>query len=538
MSAGDPHRYVGCSGSLAASGYSPGPIDGRYGPRTEAAVRRFQAARHLEVDGIAGPQTLGDLQTPPGRRVHPQPRPVPRAHEPGRTAGRAPRLPGPTALPAGADLFRRRRIMPAVPVACSSIVWFIVAACLLAAALAAGLWLRRRAGGAGVPTAGELPAPVAPPQNAREAAADGRDRLPHEDLPDLAAWSIAYQKRTAEMLADGGKEDLHMGAAAVMGLAAFRLGLLLAKKATASPPRMRFGARMSTAIPGPRASWEYCASWRAIMKEPRTPFGGRTSAVILRLRSISAGCSLRRAIVRRRSRRSGAPLNVATRMPASIWECSCWRRATTPPRRHYSGMPTSAATRRAACNLGVLLEQRGDLDGAREAYQRADERGHGVGTCNLGALLAQQGDLAGPGRRISEPMSAAMHSPRINLGLLLEDEGNLADAKEAYRRADQRGNPDGARRLGFLLEQEGDHARRATRHSNMPVNRAHRRSRKLRTPLGSGSSEAGGVSDEHPREGLSYAEAPTPPGVARSAHTGGDCRSGWPCPIDDAGSAE
>ena len=42
--------------ALVALGY-PIAVDGTYGPRTEAAVRDFQAANDLEVDGIAGPNT-------------------------------------------------------------------------------------------------------------------------------------------------------------------------------------------------------------------------------------------------------------------------------------------------------------------------------------------------------------------------------------------------------------------------------------------------------------------------------------------------
>jgi peptidoglycan hydrolase-like protein with peptidoglycan-binding domain len=47
---------------LRLAGESPGPIDGRFGSLTDAAVRRFQLRRGLAVDGIAGPDTRAALR--------------------------------------------------------------------------------------------------------------------------------------------------------------------------------------------------------------------------------------------------------------------------------------------------------------------------------------------------------------------------------------------------------------------------------------------------------------------------------------------
>jgi len=47
---------------LHQRGYGPGGFDGGFGPRTASAVRRFQRAAGLVVDGIAGPTTLRALR--------------------------------------------------------------------------------------------------------------------------------------------------------------------------------------------------------------------------------------------------------------------------------------------------------------------------------------------------------------------------------------------------------------------------------------------------------------------------------------------
>lgn len=48
--------------ALAVLGYDPGPLDGKDGPKTRAAVKAFQADRGLTVDGAVGPQTQRALK--------------------------------------------------------------------------------------------------------------------------------------------------------------------------------------------------------------------------------------------------------------------------------------------------------------------------------------------------------------------------------------------------------------------------------------------------------------------------------------------
>lgn len=55
-------NIVALQRALAASGIDPGPIDGEYGPLTNAAVISFQVREGLEVDGVVGPRTAAALK--------------------------------------------------------------------------------------------------------------------------------------------------------------------------------------------------------------------------------------------------------------------------------------------------------------------------------------------------------------------------------------------------------------------------------------------------------------------------------------------
>ena len=51
----------GIQRALREKGFSPGPVDGDFGPTTHAAVVSFQASRRLVIDGEVGPATARAL---------------------------------------------------------------------------------------------------------------------------------------------------------------------------------------------------------------------------------------------------------------------------------------------------------------------------------------------------------------------------------------------------------------------------------------------------------------------------------------------
>lgn len=89
---------------LREGGYDPGPADGIFGPRTEAAVRAYQADRGIEVDGIVGRQTWGEL---------------------GRTAPTRPDVPVSGEVPGTGDAINDRRIAGLHPEARAAAAQFV-----------------------------------------------------------------------------------------------------------------------------------------------------------------------------------------------------------------------------------------------------------------------------------------------------------------------------------------------------------------------------------------------------------------------------
>lgn len=378
---------------LAAAGFRPGPIDGRYGPSTTRAVRHFQAAGHLHVDGVAGPQTLGHLPRAHRSRVQRRssaPAPRTRAHR--RPASPSTRTPARTTAPASRH-----------PGGGSPASWLIVLACLLVATLAGLLWHARRTRSARIP----------PPDAATATDEDTvlpQDTAQHEVAPDRVAPEPGPREPAPEDPQAGG--------------GVFRLAQVLARAGNLVPAVDAL--RRADRLGHPGAAFEL-----GVLLAQEGDLGGATDALL-------------------RAHDRGDP-NAAFELGEFLE-----RRGQQAKAQQAYRLGDQRGHAGAAFNLGVLLLRDHDLAGAEAAFRRADERGHAGASANLGVLLEERGELAGARAAYERADQRGEAVGAFNLGLLLEQEGSFERAKRAYRRAEERGEPAGAYKLGLLLKQEGD----------------------------------------------------------------------------------
>jgi peptidoglycan hydrolase-like protein with peptidoglycan-binding domain len=334
---------------LIRAGYPPGPVDGRYGPRTEQAVARFQAARGLSVDGIAGALTLahlGTLRTP--HKTSP-PRHPTGSHRPANRRSRAGRSRPQSLTPRAGRAPASRKVGPRPGSTSSPSFGLIVLLVALVVALGLTAWLtyRRRS----------------QTHTSNQAGTPGQTDRPHPA-------SIPDQTQTHDVV-----------------------GILYQ----------------------PLSDSERAFSYALLLEE----HGDQTGALAAYQQADRLG-------------HAGAATNLGARLEQQgDWEAaaSCYRRASE--RGDADG----------AFNLAAVLEEHGDHTRAMAAYQRADQLGHAGAATNLGVRLEQQGKQTAAEscyRRASERGDAL---GAFNLGALLEKEGNHVEALHTYQRADDLGQP-------------------------------------------------------------------------------------------------
>jgi tetratricopeptide (TPR) repeat protein len=122
----------------------------------------------------------------------------------------------------------------------------------------------------------------------------------------------------------------------------------------------------------------------------------------------------------------------------------------------------------AARNLGEMLREQGDTEGARAAYQKAIDSNHpehaSVAALLLGLMLQDQGDTEGARSTLQRVVD--LDDPGVTpmvwslLGTLLDEQGDTEGARHLYQKAIDSGHPDAAplaaRNLGMMLQDQGD----------------------------------------------------------------------------------
>jgi peptidoglycan hydrolase-like protein with peptidoglycan-binding domain len=437
---------------LRRAGFSPGPVDGRYGPRTEEAVTRFQASHRLAVDGIAGPVTLARLAHQARERARHGNPVVGRTQHPARTGHKRPgtsKLTG-TAKPKGTTK-PKGTANPAsgsngTPSTSSSssgqgsssspslgLILLILALGVLLGV--AGSWL-----------VGRL----------RLSASRNADNPNAVTGPaDVADEPVVMPSRDDEAATAPTRDD----------------------EAATAPTRDDEPATAPTRD-------DEAATAPAHDDEPVTAPTRDDTPTSLPLDGDAepAGEPVGPTHAQTMTQELDTPTDKETEPewmndPDRVFAHASWLI------EHGDQAGAATAYRRAdelghvgaAVNLGVMSEQQGDVRGAEQWYRRADQVGDPNGSFNLAVLLWEQG-------RADEAKAAFERADRLghaaaptNLGAMLEEQGNSKVAEECYRRADERGDAHGAFNLAALLEETGDHVgalrayRRASRRGNPEI---------------------------------------------------------------------
>jgi peptidoglycan hydrolase-like protein with peptidoglycan-binding domain/TPR repeat protein len=423
LSAGSGYGTAGGStlvralqGRLAAAGYASGPIDGRYGPRTEGTVRRYQAAHGLVVDGIAGPKTLAEV-TAPTPALYP-------------TAGYA------TAGAAPVRALQRRLARAGYsPGPIDGLFGPRTEHAVRRLQAAHGLKANGIAGG---PT---LAALRGSRSTARPRSLPHRTRRPHQTSPKpsshrpAASRPTPVPRRTSHAPTTSrprtAKPTSGSNISWELPAGILAAGLLLI--AGTWYERRRRVARPDVSLENPRhADPAELPDGNGRMLEPN-----EASPMVLEAEA-------QKAIERGEAVKA---FNLAVLLEKQHDHAGARAAYEQADEAGHPG---------AACNLGVMMELDGELRQARAAYERADERGDANGAFNLGALLEEQAEPDAARAAYERADERGHAEAATNLGVVLEIQGDNEGARAAYERAEQRGDPHGAANLGALLEEQGD----------------------------------------------------------------------------------
>ena len=365
---------------LTCAGYPPGPIDGRYGPRTQQAVTRFQATHGLLVDGIAGPLTLAALRSS-------SPVLYPGAGYAGHGSGAVRAL--------------QRRLMRAGyppgpidgrygPRTDQAVTRFQAAHGLVVDGIAG------------------------PQTDARLVS----EREPHKAArPSRPKNSRQRTSRHAR----GGRSHPRTHAAPRRVVSPAR--------STSSPSSLALVVLLVALI-----AVGLCAIWLAFRRRNKPYVEAQTK----RDGPDRANATHPKANHTITPNETPATPNETPATGEQITETG--DQITETPNRHL----TRPERAERAFSEGLVLEEQGDLAAAAAIYGHADQLGHGGAACNLGVLLADQGDWAAAEACFRRAGQRGDAHGAFNLAVFLEEHGDRIEALSAYDRAAQLGDPETA----------------------------------------------------------------------------------------------
>jgi peptidoglycan hydrolase-like protein with peptidoglycan-binding domain len=419
---------------LSRAGFSPGPADGRYGPLTAQAVRRFQHEHRLAADGIAGALTLHALgsqhpkasspprHTAPGPRHHTAPRPHrhtnPSAPKP-RTTAATPKPQTPPAQRAAHG---------------SSWLKWVILAVLIVIAIAVLVL-------------------VGPDRRPKRAAAEDANAAAEDGAPPSATAAVAAIAVAAAV-------------ASVPASKAAADPIPAPEAATPEPPpEQETPAPVPAHAPPvpeevPSSSADPLAAFEetmlasesavAVLVEVRAERAERVKALQRQLSLLgfdpgpvdgrygpATTEALKRFQQRHRLPMDGiADSHTLNALGNDIAQIPQQTPHQDPGKSDEAGKPDEADR---VFRHAVALEEQGELAGAVAAYQRADQLGHGTAASNLGVLLEQHGDRAAAEACFRRADQRGDAVGAFNLALLLGEQGDHLGAVEAYQRAHQLG---------------------------------------------------------------------------------------------------
>ena len=376
---------------LSRRGYRPGAIDGLYGPRTQASVWAFQGNYGLAIDGVAGPRTLREMtaRTPvlyPGAGEA-------RRRGAGPACSAASREPDIRPVQSTASLDRR----PSKP-----------------CAVTRPLTDFRRAASRPRTMARLHPRPIARP---RVDAPGGRSRRGPEHAPASDSRAAADQPsvdrgrphgRPSKGTSTGWELPAGIAAAALLLLT----GAWYLRRRRGAPPQ------------APPTEPGYAGAAQATAATTPLP---EPESLPAEAESLPAE---------------------AESLPAEAESLPAEAESLAP---EAESLPHAAGPEFPEANGGPPVR-------VEDEFERAGARAEAVIAFNMAVSLERQDDRAGARADMSELNGQGTPVRPSISGIILELDGDVEGARAAYARADQRGDANGAFNLGMPARRAGRRA--------------------------------------------------------------------------------